>query len=290
MADESLAPPHKTCRWCNETKPLDAFRGRRHQCRACMAAYARERYRQNPAKKRANAKKWTDNNPEKNLAKTKRWQRNNPDKARENNRTNSAKWRRNHPIVKSDTARAGARVPPVRRRCTVCQEHKPIEDFYHKHYQCRPCLSATRKAQYRQNPEKVRASVRMWKRQNPEKVLTSVLTWKRNNPEKARAHARTQYHNNPAKQAAKDRKRRAHKHHAAINDFTLAQWQEMQAAYDHRCAYCGKRCKGKLTQDHIIPLSKGGNHTKSNIVPACQSCNSKKGTGAPLVPVQPLLL
>lgn len=27
-----------------------------------------------------------------------------------------------------------------------------------------------------------------------------------------------------------------------------------------------------------------------NIVPACQSCNSKKGRKAPLCPVQPLLL
>lgn len=44
------------------------------------------------------------------------------------------------------------------------------------------------------------------------------------------------------------------------------------------------------TTAHLVPLAKGGTHTFSNVVPACQSCNSKKGTGAPLVPVQPLLL
>ena len=33
----------------------------------------------------------------------------------------------------------------------------------------------------------------------------------------------------------------------------------------------------RLTQDHVIPLSKGGQHIKENIVPACPSCNSKKG-------------
>jgi 5-methylcytosine-specific restriction endonuclease McrA len=75
-----------------------------------------------------------------------------------------------------------------------------------------------------------------------------------------------------------------------VRDFTAAQWKEMQEAYDHRCAYCGKRCKGKLTQDHITPLSQGGLHTASNIIPACSSCNNRKHTGPPLKPVQPMLL
>jgi 5-methylcytosine-specific restriction endonuclease McrA len=64
----------------------------------------------------------------------------------------------------------------------------------------------------------------------------------------------------------------------------------MQTHYDHRCVYCGKRAKGHLTQDHLTPLAKGGNHTKNNIVPACRKCNAIKGTRGPLVPVQPLLL
>jgi len=29
--------------------------------------------------------------------------------------------------------------------------------------------------------------------------------------------------------------------------------------------------------DHVIPLSKGGKHLPSNVVPACASCNSSKG-------------
>jgi 5-methylcytosine-specific restriction endonuclease McrA len=73
------------------------------------------------------------------------------------------------------------------------------------------------------------------------------------------------------------------------SDFTGAQWREMQEAYGHRCAYCHRRAKGHLTQDHVTPLSKGGADTVSNIVPACGSCNSKKKAGPPLAPVQPLL-
>ena len=31
-----------------------------------------------------------------------------------------------------------------------------------------------------------------------------------------------------------------------------------------------------LTQDHFIPLSKGGEYSKKNIIPSCRSCNSRK--------------
>ncbi len=94
----------------------------------------------------------------------------------------------------------------------------------------------------------------------------------------------------PEQGAAHTSRRKAAKRGVPINDFTAAQWREMQAAYDHRCAYCDKRAKGHLTQDHITPLSKGGSNTLANIIPACHSCNSSKQAGPVLSPVQPLLL
>lgn len=85
-------------------------------------------------------------------------------------------------------------------------------------------------------------------------------------------------------------RRRARLARADVNDFTAQQWDMLQRAFKHRCAYCDRRYKGRLTQDHVVPISKGGAHTASNIVPACRSCNSRKRTGPPLRPVQPLLL
>ena len=68
----------------------------------------------------------------------------------------------------------------------------------------------------------------------------------------------------------KRRSRLANVEHTLTNQ----EWLEILAAFDNRCAYCG--CSEKMTQDHVIPISKDGGHTKENVVPACRPCNSRK--------------
>ncbi len=56
------------------------------------------------------------------------------------------------------------------------------------------------------------------------------------------------------------------------------------------CQYCGKKCSNKeLTIDHVIPISKQGPETWSNVVAACRSCNQKKGNRTPSAAGMPLL-
>ena len=43
-----------------------------------------------------------------------------------------------------------------------------------------------------------------------------------------------------------------------------------------RCAYCGTT-SGRLTLDHIVPRSKGGESIWENVVTACSPCNLRKG-------------
>ncbi|MCX8026716.1 MAG: HNH endonuclease [Thermodesulfovibrionales bacterium] len=44
-----------------------------------------------------------------------------------------------------------------------------------------------------------------------------------------------------------------------------------------RCYYCNSSVSPKdLTMDHIVPIIRGGQTVKSNLVPACKDCNNKK--------------
>jgi len=62
------------------------------------------------------------------------------------------------------------------------------------------------------------------------------------------------------------------------NTLTSDEWFDILEKYNYRCVHCGVEfdCENLPTRDHIIPISKGGNNIKENIVPACRSCNSKK--------------
>ena len=43
-----------------------------------------------------------------------------------------------------------------------------------------------------------------------------------------------------------------------------------------RCVYCGTT-SGRLTLDHVVPRSKGGESIWENVVTACAPCNLRKG-------------
>ncbi len=60
----------------------------------------------------------------------------------------------------------------------------------------------------------------------------------------------------------------------AEGSHTFLDWELLKAQNDFKCGGCG--IVKLLTQDHIIPLSKGGTDYIWNIQPLCRSCNSKK--------------
>lgn len=60
------------------------------------------------------------------------------------------------------------------------------------------------------------------------------------------------------------------------NDFTDEQWYTILDKYEHRCLRCGTT--DRITMDHIVPLSRGGEHTADNIQPLCKKCNQWKFT------------
>jgi 5-methylcytosine-specific restriction endonuclease McrA len=65
----------------------------------------------------------------------------------------------------------------------------------------------------------------------------------------------------------------------AEGSHTIGEWDLLKKQYGYTCPSCYKKePKIKLTEDHIIPLSKGGSNYIDNIQPLCRSCNSSKHT------------
>lgn len=110
---------------------------------------------------------------------------------------------------------------------------------------------------YARNKERYREKARKWRKNN----LDKVLFWNR---------------------------RRELRERNVEGSHTFQEWQDLKRKYNYKCAECyipeselknmwyDKRF-WKLTEDHIIPLSKGGTDYITNIRPLCISCNCSKG-------------
>lgn len=65
----------------------------------------------------------------------------------------------------------------------------------------------------------------------------------------------------------------------AVGSHSYADWLSVKAKYSYTCPSC-KRSEPtiKLTEDHVIPISRYGTDGIENIQPLCRSCNSQKHT------------
>ncbi len=63
---------------------------------------------------------------------------------------------------------------------------------------------------------------------------------------------------------------------ARARELRKTQWWKRRVAAGV-CHYCGRRFPpAELTMDHVVPLARGGRSVRSNVVPACKDCNTKK--------------
>jgi 5-methylcytosine-specific restriction endonuclease McrA len=231
------------------------------------------------ARQRESQENYRQRNLDKEAAKARKWRAQNIDKVRARNKIYSIRSKARKRGVNPDQAVIDyqtrrirreeiALSPPAEKKCTKCGKTKPRNAF--------PIRS--------QAVDGLESNCKYCRRETRRK-------WATRNLAKLNLMARQRYATSPTvreKSLMRVKSRKARMKGCHVRDLTALEWAEIKAVYSYRCAYCGQM--KPLTQDHVIPISKGGEHTASNIVPACRSCNSRKGARLPIVPFQPHLL
>lgn len=119
----------------------------------------------------------------------------------------------------------------------------------------------TDRLKYEADPASKQKVNRDWYVANPERTKRYRASWRKANPDKVKVYRRTR----------RARKRGAEGRHTERDLFVQFVVQDSQ------CNGCGASLLISCTEDHIIPLSRGGSNWPNNIQLLCLPCNDKKG-------------
>jgi 5-methylcytosine-specific restriction endonuclease McrA len=172
-------------------------------------------------------------------------------------------------------------------RCSRCKEEKQPSAYSPDRRrpsglqcQCKACRVLASMEYDRSNASRVSKRRKEWRRANRTRLTAKRREWVRNNPKRWQATVRRHYDRHPEQLVANQRRRYARARGATEGDFTAQDWKRLLEVYGQTCAYC--QSGQALHADHLMPLSRGGQHTLENIVPACRHCNSRKHAKTPL--------
>jgi 5-methylcytosine-specific restriction endonuclease McrA len=149
--------------------------------------------------------------------------------------------------------------------CAKCNQNRPIADFEGR-ASCPRCR-ANGLIWYRANrdPERKKAYDRARYSADKTHRIEANKAWRTANP------AFLKQHRNRAS------RRRARVRESAVEIFTAAElvlFWESRGIDPERCVYCDGPYQHN---EHVIPIARGGPHTRTNLVPSCQPCNDSKG-------------
>lgn len=117
-----------------------------------------------------------------------------------------------------------------------------------------------------------READRIYGKLNREKNRKATRKYRSAHPDRVREISKRYRDANPELMALKAMKRRALKEQ---NGIYLISTKELIQIYNSKCFYC--QSNSNIEADHIIPISRGGQHSVGNLIAACRKCNASKG-------------
>ena len=176
-------------------------------------------------------------------------------------------------VQKDHAARFARKFPDkVRRKreglrlCSKCKQEKLPAEFskrgnrYKSH--CKTCIAGY----YVENKDEIQAQHVAYRIENPEKIREIKAAYYQENKEDVNR-----------KQLTRTRMRRARKAAAPVVEKVTTEY--IFTRDKGICQICYKPCKNRKDGhvDHVIPITKGGEHSRRNCVWTHRQCNMKKG-------------
>lgn len=241
----------KTCKACNEEKPVNEFYPKKSRCKKCHNRMRYEKLLADPerhAKKKAYKLQWLKDNEDKVKHQRKEgwaeYRKENPKRPKLSDeekaqRRKEAQRRYAEKRRAKRNAEKAKRESEEGRTCKHCGEAKPVDEFARKTGKvCKACKNQPNVAYMKR---RVKQDIEYRKLRRHYKAIDS------------------------------------HRRRGAEGSHTLEEWEALKRQYNYTCLCCGKQePEIELTRDHVVPVTKDGNGSIENIQPLCRSCNSRK--------------
>jgi hypothetical protein len=168
------------------------------------------------------------------------------------------------------------------KTCTICGEDKPFAEFRFggrasngKRYRASDCNECHRRSSrsYRAaHLEERRAAELVYSRTHAERKRENARRWYADNTERAIENEKRRYRLDPEYKRDLAHMGRAKKHGAPVIEFVRR--RKVFERDGGICHVCSEAVAWEDFQvDHVVPLSKGGDHTYANVKTTHRRCN-----------------